>query len=87
MLISRLQSPDMAVDGPMEAPVAVQVLLDKVNFLPPRPSTGCPQSLQTTAINNVLGFPGGPEVKNLSASAEGSGSMPGPGRSLMQGSN
>ena len=72
---------------PWKCLLAVQVLLDKVNFLPPRPSTGCPQSLQTTAINNVLGFPGGPEVKNLSATAEGSGSTPGPGRSLMQGNN
>ena len=57
-------------------------------------------SSKFTAINNVLGFPAGPEVKHLSASAEASGqrlvregpscrcrslgSTPGPGRSLMQ---
>lgn len=84
LLFSRLQSPDMAVDGPMEAPVAVQVLLVRSTSHLQGHQLGVLQSLQTTAINNVLGFPGGQRLEFV-CQCRSSGSMPGPGRSLMRG--
>ena len=37
--------------------------------------------LQGERKTQVMGFPGGPEVKNLPAKAGDTGSIPGPGRS------
>ena len=39
------------------------------------------------STNPVVGFPGGPVVKNLPASAGNTGSIPGPGRSHTQWGN
>ena len=45
------------------------------------------EALPSTAIKNILGFPGGTVVENPPANAGHMGSSPGPGRSHMPRSN